>query len=147
MEQPLMPSGPTPFRTRFVTATQQLLALAVVCAGLTPAIGVVSLDVVGEAPSSEGGPLALMSAYGEEALKTSTLPSGPVSADLREVPLTGPVGGKTLGRTAAVTPNARVAATPDGGSRLTSVPQEVTGYGSVGVTWAHGIQPSEQDLS
>src|SRR4029079_11496042 len=135
-----MPSGPTPFQARFVTATQQVLALAVVCAALTPAIGVVSLDVVAEAPGSgSAAPVALMSAYGEEALKTSKLPSGPVSAKLREVPLTSPVRGKTLGRMAAVTPNARVAVAPGGGSRLTSVPQKVTGYGSVGVTWAHGI--------
>ena len=83
-----MPSGPTPFQARFVTATQQVLALAVVCAALTPAVGVVSLDVVAQAP--EGSPAALMSAYGEEALKTSKLPSGPVSADLREVQLTQP---------------------------------------------------------
>ena len=143
-----MPSRPTPFQARFVTATQQVLALAVVCAALTPAIGVVSLDVVAEAPDNGSvAPMALMSAYGEEALKTAKLPSGPVSAKLREVPLTSPVGGKTLGRMAAVTPNARVAVAPDGGSRLTSVPQKVTGYGSVGVTWAHGVQPSEKDLS
>ena len=51
-----MPSGPdpvpTPFRARFVTATQQLLALAVVCAALTPAVGVMSLDVVAQAPEA-----------------------------------------------------------------------------------------------
>ena len=134
-----MPSGPTPFQARFVTATQQLLALAVVCAALTPAVGVVSLDVVAQAPGSAAAvPGALMSAYGEEALKTAKLPSGPVSAKLREVALTSPATGKALGRMAAVTANARVAAAPDGGSRLTSVPQRVTGYGSVGVTWAHG---------
>ena len=71
-----MPSGPTPFQARFVTATQQLLALAVVCAALTPAVGVMSLDVVAQAPGSRLGrpPAALMSAYGEEALKSSKLP-------------------------------------------------------------------------
>ncbi len=143
-----MPSGPTPFQARFVTATQHLLALAVVCAALTPAVGVISLDVVARAPgTASAAPAALMAAYGEEALKTSKLPSGPVSATLREVALTSPATGKSLGRMAPVTPNARVAAAPDGGSRLTSVPQRVTGYGSVGVTWAHGVQPSEKDLS
>ena len=50
-----MPSGPTPFQARFVTATQQLLALAVVCAALTPAVGVISLDVVAQAPERLGG--------------------------------------------------------------------------------------------
>ena len=37
----------TPKRARFVTACQQLLALAVVLAALTPAAGIVTLDVVG----------------------------------------------------------------------------------------------------
>ena len=59
-----------------------MLALAVVCAALTPAVGVVSLDVVAEAPGSgSAAPVALMSAYGEEALKTSKLPSGPGRAE------------------------------------------------------------------
>ncbi len=90
-----MPSGPTPFQARFVTATQQLLALAVVCAALTPAVGVISLDVVARAPgTASAAPAALMSAYGEEALKTSKLPSGPVSAKLREVALTSPRDGQ-----------------------------------------------------
>ncbi len=54
------------------------------CAALTPAVGVISLDVVAQAPggSAAGAPAALMSAYGEEALKSSKLPSGAVSAEL-----------------------------------------------------------------
>jgi hypothetical protein len=145
-----MPSGPTPFRARFVTACQQLLALAVVCAALTPAVSVVSLDVVSEPSGPEAG--ALMSAYGEEALRTSKVPTGPVSAKLREVPLTqattgtygrlGPAHGRIL-----TTPQARVAAAPGGGARLTSLPQKVTGYGAVGVTWAHGENIPDTALS
>src|SRR5262245_17991181 len=138
-----MPSGHTPSparsRDRFVTACQQLLALAVVCAALTPALGVVSLDVVSTPPSGTTA-AALLSAYGEEALQTTQLPSVPASAKLREVALTRPANGKFAGRTTnglpAVTPNARVVAPPGGGARLTSLPQRVTGYGSVGVTWA-----------
>ena len=41
-----------PSKTRFVTACQQMLALAVVLAALTPAASVVSLDVVREAPGT-----------------------------------------------------------------------------------------------
>jgi hypothetical protein len=86
-----MPSGPTPphplFRARFVTACQQVLALAVVCAALTPAVSVVSLDVVSEPSAPEAG-VAIMAAYGQEALKTSKVPTGPVTAHLREVTLT-----------------------------------------------------------
>ena len=45
----------TPSRSRFVTACQQLLALAVVLAVLTPAASLVTLDVVGSGPE---GPTA-----------------------------------------------------------------------------------------
>ena len=44
----------SPGRSRFVTACQQLLALGVVLAALTPAASVVSLDVVGTAPTATG---------------------------------------------------------------------------------------------
>ena len=143
-----MPSGPTPhhplFRARFVTACQQVLALAVVCAALTPAVSVISLDVVSEPSAPEAG--ALMADYGREALKTSKVPTGPVSARLHEVSLTPAIGRKgTSGRLAA-TPQARVSAIPGGGARLTSVPQRVTGYGAVGVTWAHGEDVPDTDL-
>ncbi len=150
-----MPSRPTlpepRFRARFVTACQQLLALAVVCAALTPAVSVVSLDVVSE-PSPEAAG-ALMSAYGEEALKSSKVPTGPVSAELHEISLTQPASGRYAGRSGAPlgrivpTTQARVAATPGGGARLTSVPQQVVGYGAVGVTWAHGEAIPDTDLS
>ncbi len=40
-----------PSKTRFITACQQILALGVVLAALTPAASVVSLDVVREPPS------------------------------------------------------------------------------------------------
>ena len=39
-----------PSKTRFVTACQQLLALGVVLAALTPAASVITLDVVREHP-------------------------------------------------------------------------------------------------
>ncbi len=141
-----MPSNQTRHQARFVTACQQLLALAVVCAALTPAVSVVSLDVVSEAPQA-GSAAALMSAYGEEALKTSKLPTGPVQAKVREIALTRPAGGKSSGRVLeAATPNARVKAVGNG-TELTSVPQAVTGYGAVGVTWAHGTSLSSQALT
>jgi hypothetical protein len=134
-----------------VTACQQLLALAVVCAALTPALGVVSLDVVADPPGSAAGTStgALLSAYGEEALKSSRLPSGPVSAKVREVSLTAPRSAQPSGRLSGrpVRSDARIAATPGGGARLTSTPQPVTGYGTVGVTWAHGEDVPSTDLA
>ena len=45
----------SPNRSRFVTACQQVLALAVVLAVLTPAAAVVTLDVVGSAPDGDAG--------------------------------------------------------------------------------------------
>lgn len=42
-----------PFRARYVTACQQLLALGVVIVALAPAAGVVSLDVVGVGPGGQ----------------------------------------------------------------------------------------------
>jgi hypothetical protein len=130
----------TPFRARFVTATQQLLALAVVCAGLTPALGVMSLDVVAQQPGrGNANTGALLSAYGQEALQPSRLPSGPVSAEVREVQLTAPATSRT--------PHGRVAAGPGGGARLTSTPQRVTGYGAVGVTWSPDADVAEDDIS
>jgi len=52
-----------PSKTRYITACQQLLALGVVVAALTPAASVVSLDVVRQTPGSAptapaGRPLA-----------------------------------------------------------------------------------------
>ena len=47
-----------PDQARFVTACQQLLALGVVLAVLTPASGVISLDIVGERPGQPAAPAA-----------------------------------------------------------------------------------------
>jgi len=64
----------SPNRSRFVTACQQLLALGVVLAALTPAASVVTLYVVGTTPTvGEGSgsrvapPSADLAAYTAEA--------------------------------------------------------------------------------
>ena len=44
-----------PSKSRFVTACQQVLALGVVLAALTPAASVINLDVVREHPSAAAG--------------------------------------------------------------------------------------------
>src|SRR6476619_5273424 len=120
----------SPSRSRFVTACQQLLALAVVLALLTPAASIVTLDVVGSGPAGATAlahPSAGTAAYTAEAVRPSKVPTAPVKPDVREVQLTSAVAG------------ARVVASPDGVSRLTTTPQKVTGFGEVGVTWAHGV--------
>jgi hypothetical protein len=129
----------SPSRSRFVTACQQLLALAVVLALLTPAASIVTLDVVGSGPAGATAlahPSAGTAAYTAEAVRPSKVPTAPVKPDVREVQLTSAVAGA---RRAAPTAAARVVASPDGVSRLTTTPQKVTGFGEVGVTWAHGV--------
>jgi hypothetical protein len=130
----------TPNRARFVTACQQLLALAVVLAALTPAAGIVTLDVVGTGPAAGTTlslPTARTAAYTAEAVRASRVPTAPVRSHVREVQLTAATG--VAGRTVPTTSMARVAAAPSGDTKLTTVPQKVTGFGEVGVTWAHGV--------
>ena len=123
-----------PVQARFITACQQLLALGVVLAVLTPAAGVLSLDIVGAHPAPAGSP-ALAG-----ALASATVPTSPVASEVTEIPLTTQTGnarslaGSTLMR-------GTISAT-----RVTSRPQAVTGYGAVGVTWAHGQEISEDGI-
>jgi hypothetical protein len=150
----------SPNRSRFVTACQQVLALAVVLAALTPAASVVTLDVVGTSPEDGGGappavtPPAPFAAYTAEAQQRSRVPTEPVKPRVREVQLTAPKDGAAgqglssrSGRVAATATSARVVPERDGASTLTTTPQKVTGFGEVGVTWAHGVQIPETGLT
>ncbi|HQR26541.1 MAG TPA: FG-GAP-like repeat-containing protein [Nocardioides sp.] len=119
-----------PGQARFVTACQQLLVLGAVLAVLTPAASVISLDVVVGTPSA-GAPQP------HPALRTvaARVPLTAVDPVVDEYLLTAPVGHKTV----AGTLQARVIpGTKAGTVTLLSRPQVVTGYGAVGVTWAHG---------
>ena len=133
----------TPSRSRFVTACQQLLALAVVLAVLTPAASLVTLDVVGSGPAGPAGsavlshPTLRTAAYTAEAVRASKVPTAPVRPIVREVQLTSAV--TTTGRSASTTSAARVVAQRGGASRLTTTPQPVTGFGEVGVSWGPGV--------
>src|SRR6476620_9538883 len=99
----------SPNRSRFVTACQQVLALAVVLAVLTPAAAVVTLDVVGSAPDGTRAgvvapaarPAAAMAAYVAQAVRPSRVPTAPVRAHVREVQLTSPSA--EVGRSAPTT--------------------------------------------
>jgi hypothetical protein len=132
-----------PSQARFVTACQQLLALGLVLAVLTPAAGIISIDVVGEAPGAAprdpaGG--AAFAAYTREAARPSRLPAEPVEARVREYQLT-PAAGAAPRRLAA-----RPLARNGGTTELTSSPEPVVGYGAVGVTWARGERPDDSTL-
>ena len=85
---------------------------------------------------------AALAAYTAEAVKESKVPTVPVKSHVREVQLTSPT--ITAGR-AIPTRSARVV--PEhGSSTLTTTPQKVTGFGEVGVTWAHGVSIPESGL-
>jgi hypothetical protein len=133
-----MSSGPTPFKARFVTATQQLLALARRVRGADAGHRGGQPRRGGGGPGQRRGPPgSLMSAYGEEALRPRRSRADRSRRKLREVPADQPRRrGKGCGRTARRHAERPRRDGPDGGSRLTSLPQKVTGYGSVGVTWA-----------
>ncbi|MGH3361812.1 MAG: peptidoglycan recognition protein family protein, partial [Nocardioides sp.] len=127
-----------PRQARFVTACQQLLALGVVVAALTPAASVVSLDVIGQrpgsAPATAGRPSAGSAAYSREARRPSVLPDQVVDAEVEEYALTTAPGSRVPAR--SVQARTTTSTTEHGReSVVTSRPQPVTGYGAVGVTW------------
>ncbi|MCF6378688.1 FG-GAP-like repeat-containing protein [Nocardioides KLBMP 9356] len=126
-----------PLQARLVTLCQQVLALGVVLVVLTPASGVVSLDIVGERPgrqparSGQAAPAELMSA---------TVPTKPVAPSVTEVPLTGAGGGFAGLRGRTVAGGATSA-------RVTSTPQSVSGFAAIGVTWQHGEDLDEDQIA
>ena len=91
-----------PLQARLVTLCQQVLALGVVLVVLTPASGVVSLDIVGEHPGQQPAGTAGGQALPAE-LVSATVPTKPVTPHVTEVPLTGSEGGFSglRGRTVA----------------------------------------------
>ncbi|WP_051217992.1 FG-GAP-like repeat-containing protein [Nocardioides insulae] len=128
-------------KTRFVAGCQQLLVLGTVCAVLVPAASVVSLDVVGTAPDHDRSEATTVAA------ETAAVPDGPVDADLREIALTGtravqrPTGRSLPPVTAPRVVAGHATESPGrevGVSVVTSAPQQVSGYGAVGLTWAAG---------
>ncbi|MCW2835535.1 MAG: N-acetylmuramoyl-L-alanine amidase, family 2 [Nocardioides sp.] len=124
-----------PVQARFVTACQQLLALGVVLAVITPAASVLSLDIVG-APSRPGGSPAPLSG----ALSSATVPTSTVEPEVTEVPLTS-LAGSARALTGSTVQRQSLSATT-----VTSRPQVVTGYGAVGVTWAGGQDVAEDGI-
>ncbi len=138
-----------PSKTRFITACQQMLALGVVLAALTPAASVVSLDVVRDAPGSAGRGTATgdLAAYTRASARKSVVPTQVIKPKVAEYALTA-APGTTGAKTSALTLQARSkpGALP-GSTEVTSLPQPVVGYGAVGVTWEHGVEVPEDRLS
>ncbi len=130
-----------PLQARLVTLCQQVLALGVVLVVLTPASGVVSLDIVGGHLGQQPGQQPVGSGQAAPAeLMSATVPTRAVKPNVTEVPLTATAGGFAglQGRTVA------------GGAtdaRVVSKPQAVTGFAAIGVTWKHGEDLGEDQIS
>ncbi|MGA8256844.1 MAG: N-acetylmuramoyl-L-alanine amidase [Nocardioides sp.] len=134
-----------------MTVCQQLLVLGVICAALTPAVNVMSLDLVPHAPNqragasttSPGDVSASMAAYAQAAQMVSAVPDEPVDATVKEYPLTAPTGARVRPGSLEATSQR----TESGDTELVSEPQPVTGYGAVGVTWEHGAEVPDDEIA
>ena len=113
-------------RSRFVLVCQQAFACAVVAAVGVSAAGVVELEIV--RPDRETPVQALGSS------PVSLVSSAPVKPTVRNVPLPG---GTTSGRSSLPSESGSRDDAPQE-NRVVSEPEEVTGYATVGVTWAEG---------
>ncbi|GAB2444703.1 hypothetical protein GCM10027062_26090 [Nocardioides hungaricus] len=139
----------SPRRTSFVTLCQQLLALGVVIAALTPAASVVSLDVVRETPGASGGPAlgGSLAAYTKRSAVPSRVSTEVVDPTVEEYALTAPAGTKSGTKSGALrSVSARSRTGELGGPEVVSLPQPVSGYGTIGVTWASGEDIPDEDL-
>src|SRR4051794_27588414 len=76
-----------PSQVRFVTACQQLLALGVVLAVLTPAASIVSLDVVARQPTQRASAAAYVTSSSR-----ATVPTGTVEPKVTDYALTTAAG-------------------------------------------------------
>ena len=138
-----------PSKTRFVTACQQLLALGVVLAALTPAASVISLDVVRETPGGSGSAptQTSLAAYTREASRPARVPTEVVDPTVDEYALTAPSGQPDARLDVERAPLARGKAGVLSDPTVTSLPEPVVGYGAVGVTWAPGTDVPEDDIT
>ena len=123
-------------RNRFVTACQQLLALGLVLAALTPAARTITMDVRPASPQDAR-------THHGAALRSATVPTTAVDPDVEEYSLTAPEGARLA--PGALRASSRRTAT--GGQELTSDAVPVNGYGAVGVTWEHGLEVADDALA
>lgn len=128
-------------RSRYVASTQQLLVLGVVLAALVPASTVVDLKVVrpGDEAAVSGSQAVVPSA--------AQVPVDTVAAHLEEIALTAPPAqGRDSGHGVAgrLTAEAKKSTSGRDAVTVTSLPQPVDGFGTVGLTWAPGAVVPEE---
>ena len=141
-------------KSRFVTVCQQTLIVGTAFAVLGPAADVISLDVVarpgqaaqyGEAatpePEATGVPAPAATAAPEVPAKT-TVETAPVEPRITEVPVdeAAPV-------TAEEVEQAGDEPVPADGDVVETAPQQVKGYGAIGVTWDPGTAVEEGQIA
>ncbi len=123
-------------KTRFVLVCRQVLACGTVAALAAPAVGVVSLDIVGPPDRHAGGSAHV-------AAPVALVASHPVHPDVREVPLKG-VESTGL---QALTRRAEAQSNKDSRLAVLSAPEKVTGFATVGVTWNHSVHLGDDDVT
>ncbi|WP_426244852.1 FG-GAP-like repeat-containing protein [Nocardioides sp. LHG3406-4] len=124
-------------QVRFITACQQLLALGVVVAVLTPAASIVSLDVVARQPGAQGGQPSAAAYLSSARARVPAKAVEPKVTDYSLTPDAAATKGGTMGgQRQVVAPH-----------ELVSEPAPVVGYGAVGVTWEHGEQVPADDIA
>ncbi|MDQ4112881.1 MAG: FG-GAP-like repeat-containing protein [Actinomycetota bacterium] len=112
-----------PRRATIASLSGTILVIGAATAVALPAT--LDLDIARPGSSTTGS----LAAFQAASSKPSTLPEGPVKAHVEEIDLTTSAGEETDGTTLATKP---------GRSVLTSLPQDVTGFGVVGMTWSPG---------
>ena len=130
-----------PGQARFVTACQQLLALAAVLAVLTPAASVISLDIVSGDRVHEAGRQLRATGSGTDTAVVATEAVDPVVAEYALTPTAS-----QRGSTTSLKARTKAADAP-GATELVSQPLPVSGYGTVGVTWDPGAPIAEDEAS
>lgn len=161
-----------PNKARFVTACQQILALGAVLAVVAPATNVISLDVIGAPgavapvpgadtaaepgvglPGSNGNATPARQG-GDDDGDESQVETAPVDPVVKEYQLTAattetttptaPESGQEADRQPTGKPGTAASTTP---TEIRSDVEQVTGYGAVGVTWSHGEEVAEDDIT
>jgi hypothetical protein len=130
-------------RARYVTICQQFLVTAVVLVVGLSAAGVMTLQIVapeGRAPQASGMAPAIK-------VSDAYVDTAPVTPKVREVKVSG-IDQGTAGEIPGVvtTPEQSARSAPKKLAAL-SAPTKVHGFATVGVTWKHGTDLSEDQIS
>ncbi|MDQ6642337.1 MAG: peptidoglycan recognition protein, partial [Actinomycetota bacterium] len=126
-------------KARYVTFCQQLLALACVLALAVAAGSVLTLDIVAPAPG--GRDVVPAVTQGDAYVST-----GPITPKVRQVAVKGVATSAPDGSRSAKTPQQTAPSSPGFKVVALSRPEAVSGFATVGVTWALGDHFGERQI-